>query len=61
MVNFVYSSKLSDEDKKAFFSVPIYELHGRTPIELSQSEEGKRALQLYIQYIGAVKVNSSGM
>lgn len=61
VVNFIYSSKLTDEDKAAFFSAPIYELHGRTPIELSQSEEGKKALQLYIQYFGALKVNSSGI
>ena len=61
IVNVVYSSLLSEEDKVAFFSTPIYELHGMTPVELSNNEEGCKKLKLYIQYLGALKNAGSGM
>ena len=61
IVNLVYSSILPEKAKRAFFTTPIYELHGKTPVELSESDEGRYALKLYIQYLGALKNAGSGM
>ena len=55
VVNIVFSSALSIEQKKEFFNTPIYELHGMTPIELSQNAEGKECLKLYLYYVGIIK------
>ena len=55
VVNIVFSSPLSIEQKKEFFNTPIYELHGMTPIELSKSVEGKECLKLYLYYVGIIK------
>lgn len=60
-INVVFSSALPDELKLGFFNNPIYELHGKTPIELLQSEEGRKQLQLYLIYLCTFTVEKAGM
>lgn len=59
IVNLVYSFPWADSKKNEFFTTPIYELHGFTPIELSQMEEGSIYLRNYMYYLDAY--NGDGM